>query len=891
MIVSSEEGEFSLAKCSDSTDISITSSTSSALISQEAAEILQKAGDGTLGKSTQINVPNVKQDVVVNVDSKAGKVPEDNEEKTLHANVETGVSDVVKNEMLRSDNKEQIVAQVSGDHIDSKHETNASNNTVKDTNFNEIKSDSKMTLDDKQNDIKQTTEQTTDFKLDKTDSTVDDNDKDVKGRLMTGDDDVDRTQTDKSENYGLSKSMVSRLEKMTEEGSYKQGLCQSISCESDVTYHHESEDELLDTNDTGTVDVEVTQSKTEPGANSASFKIGESDDERMSDISSSNRMKEKVTHGFESDQYYGESGILAYKQGLYLNPVESVDDVSSMLVDYDPNETVSLGDYTEDKFDGVESGSSSVEGDDEYRDNLNNMASEHSEKSRFVTLKDGAELAKVFPDFYDRQQFLNATQSYDDVSSMLVECDQSEAASVDGSSEDSFQDAVDNTEMTVRNVERKDYVPGNFSTIDYWVRSVSREEADIGDQSMEDTNEKAVQSDGQTTVSKAERLEIFATGYVRDILENAIKIVHSAPGESNADAIKVKTSDSIENSKSEQETADGKEMKTLPPLDVSTPVKTDTSHDDCVVPFQKPLEESSIDNLSPIKRVKEDTSKEGVEFFSYKLQTQASVVLSSAEDGVNIEEQGEVSSPILPDITGFGVCLSGEGLEEVQKYYKDMAGHSEEEKQLDAADMDKANTSSGANQNAGCSEEIGTDQMSQSEEPTMEADVKKKETVIGEDGKKLGVIDDWLKKGYEEASRHASEESKVDVDIYGGKTEEIGDTKKEGEQQDKAIEIDTFLSLPEASSGKERNISISSESGAVAKRKKEKKVKSSSRERKGSSNDDRKSPTDMRSSTSDLDRRSSGSVQSEDTDLDNARKKGTHGKKKSKEGKDECSVA
>ena len=880
--MSSEEGEFSLAKCSDSTDISITSSASSALISQEAAEILQKAGDGTLGKSTQINVPNVKQDVVVNVDSKAGKVPEDNEEKTLHANVETGVSDVVKNEMLRSDNKEQIVAQVSGDHIDSKHETNASNNTVKDTNFNEIKPDSKMTLDDKQKDIKQTTEQTTDFKLDKTDSTVDDNDKDVKVRLMTGDEE-DRTQTDKSENYGLSKSMVTRLEKMTEGGSYKQGLCQSISCESDVTYHHESEDELLDTNDTGTVDVQVTQSKTDPGANSASFKIGESDDERMSDISSSNRNKEKDTHGFESDQYYGESGILAYKQGLHLNPVESVDDVSSLLVDYDPNETVSLGDYTEDKFDGVESGSSSVEGDDENRDNLDNMASEHSEKSRFVTLKDGAELAKVFPDFYDRQRFLNATQSYDDVSSMLVECDQSEAASVDGSSEDSFQDAVDNTEMTVRNVERKDYVPGNFSTIDYWVRSVSREEADIGDQSVEDTNEKAVKSDDQTTVSNAERLEIFATGYVRDILENAIKIVHLTPGKSNPDAIKVKTSDSIENSKSEQETADGnqKELKTLPPLDVSTPVKTDTSHDDCVVPFQKPLEESSIDNLSPIKHVKEDTSKEGVEFFSYKLQTQASVVLSSAEDGVNIEEQDEVSSPILPDISGFGVCLSGEGLEEVQKYYKDMAGHSEEEKQLDAADVDKANKSLGANQNAGCSEEIGTDQMSQSEDSIIEADVKKKATVIGEDGKKLGVIDDWLKKGYEEASRHTSEESKVIVEISGEKTEEIDDTNKEGEHQDAAIEA----------SSKERNISISSESGAVGKRKKEKKSKSSSRERKGSSNNDRKNSSEMRSSTSDLDRRSSGSLQSEDTDLDNARKKGTHGKKKSKEGKDECSIA
>ena len=58
-IVCSDDGEFSLTKCSDFGDVSIASLTSAAILSDESAELLKKAGDGTLGNEAGDKVKEV----------------------------------------------------------------------------------------------------------------------------------------------------------------------------------------------------------------------------------------------------------------------------------------------------------------------------------------------------------------------------------------------------------------------------------------------------------------------------------------------------------------------------------------------------------------------------------------------------------------------------------------------------------------------------------------------------------------------------------------------------------------------------------------------------------------------------------------------------------------
>ena len=905
VIISSEEGQFSLSKCSDLSDISVSSS-GAALISQDSAEILQKAGEGTLGKSTQVKVPDSKQNVV-NVGSVAGtqgKVQKDNtvhipEQNSMHVNVETAVQNAKTKEVDKSDSKEQITAHISVDSTENKTETDIIKGCIKDANSNEIKQDTIPISEDLPKDhVDSDKTAMTNLTIDQADSTHEDvnGEKDSKCTvvldLVTDDETTSKTATENTEQYGLSNSIVTRLEKMTEGAAYKQGLCQSISFESDVTYHHESEDELMDTEETDSIDTADKLSKIEHKDKKASFRIGDGTEDQVKSVSSSVRVEKNVAAGSATDQYVEECSYLSYKQSEYMNPVESVDDVSSMLVDYDPNETVSIGDYTEDKLEDVKSSSSSEEEGSEYNAGVGVCSVEQAENSKVLTLADRPDLAVVGASVYDPRRFLNPTQSYDDVSSMMVEYDPNETVSVSGSSEDSFEDAVDNSEMTVGNVEKKDYVPGNFSTIDYWVRSVSREEADVNVY-VEDANkdEVSVKDEEKVVSNNDSPLEMFAREYVDEIVESALRSVSLTPVEMKRDSNIGQSVGSSETSENEQEPPGNSTNEletntvTLSPLNISTPSKKSIS-EDVVLPLQKPLEVTSVDNLSPIKHVTEDTPKDGVEFFSYKLQTQASVVLSSKEDGTVLEEQDEVMSPVLSDIPGYGVCLSGEGMEEMEKYYKEMAMLADGEKQKGQADDGEMN------QNSEMKEELSESVKKDASEKEELVKVTEGENngSISEDVAKVGIIDDWAKKDYRAASGHTSEDSKLENDNSADARESIT-TGDDGTGPQKT----TFeASNVEDTTNKGRNASVSSESGAVSKRKKGKKSKpSASGVGKGSSVGDRRSSAETRSSTSDLDKRSSGSLQSSEADLEEVGRKST--KKKSKDGKDgkdeNCSVA
>lgn len=71
MIVSNDEGQFSLTKCSDLSDVPVSELGSTAVISEESADLLKKAGEGTLGNKLvnknvdKVEKVEVKSDVVV----------------------------------------------------------------------------------------------------------------------------------------------------------------------------------------------------------------------------------------------------------------------------------------------------------------------------------------------------------------------------------------------------------------------------------------------------------------------------------------------------------------------------------------------------------------------------------------------------------------------------------------------------------------------------------------------------------------------------------------------------------------------------------------------------------------------------------------------------------
>lgn len=970
VIISTEEGEFSLSKCSDLSDISIASS-GTALISQESADVLQKAGEGTLGKPNQVKIPvskpNVVDDVDSVMDSQGNSQPVTgvpiSEQNSMHVIDDTGVQNAIAEKVDDSDSKEQIVVQVSADNMPSETENNVlsikdvnSDDTKQDTNRKSEEIDQKDKTDDEHKAQVDSDTDQVDNQIPKVDSGIT-----IEIDLLADDQMTDKTSTETKETYGLSKNMVERLEKMTQGTDYKQGLCTSISFESDVTYHREeSEDELLDNDDNDETNIaEKLSSNTASKSEMTTFEIGNGDGEEIDDtnkaieVSKIESLGEKAkfkigdrnevmaeqiaktgkTLAADSYPHVDEYDFQDFRHARNMIPNESVDDVSSMLVGYDPNETVSIGDYTDDRYEEFESNADSGEDESECKDNIGVDIAPCDEPAgpKFLTLADNAGLAGPYiPGMYDPRRFLTATQSYDDVSSMMVEYDESETVSVDDNTEDIFEDAVDNNEMTVANVEKKDYVPGNVRTIDYWIRGVSREEAVDIDQDIDASNEEGtpVQVEEQKSVNEdlsTAQLDVFAKDYVEDIIQNAIEMVNSSPDEHNEGSCIDQHTDSFEvtNQTSFQEVKatethsleSEQNMVIEEPLDISTPSKMSLS-DEVVLPLQRPSERFSVDILSPITHVTEDVSDEAVGFFSYKLQTQASVVLSSTDKSSSGEatrgKTDEPMSPTLSDISGYGVCLSGEGLEEMEKYYKEMAALSETEKQkgltdgvemnwnTDVADQiqivsmavstsptgDEVFFAANEDQEKMSSpDEKKAEESPKSEEPFKKAEDDNRQTVASGDSAATtgdvdhSIIDDWAKKDYEAVAGHNLEEVTDDLKTI---TDDIADENGSTHTEDNEIEQQdstTDGSHLDTTSKKERNASASSSSGAVTNRKKGKKGSKSS-----TSGDGKRSSAEA--SASDVDKRSSGSLHSGETDVDKVGKKGAHSKKKSKEGKD-----
>lgn len=589
------------------------------------------------------------------------------------------------------------------------------------------------------------------------------------------------------------------------------------------------------------------------------------------------------------------------------NPVENIDDVGSMVVCYDPNETVSVGDITDSRLEEFESNAESVDDESECKANIveGSMAAV-SEKSKVLSLADRPGLVVAGgPGRYDPIRFLNGAQSYDDVSSMMVEYDPSETVSV-GDVTDVFEN-VSNSEMTEANVKRKDYVPGNLNTIDKWVRSVSREETEVIDQDIDERNEFASEENlSKENIGRESdtsiQLELFAKDYVQDIIQDSVRIVNA-------------TCTQTDDHDMDRSTVSGE------PFDDSTPTKA-ILRENVVLPLQRPSDRSSVEILSPVTHITEQDSHEGIEFFSYKLQTQASVVLSSSGKGdageVTLEEKNECMSPTLSDITGYGVCLSGEGLEEMEKYYKDMTTLSEAEKekglgegcnksmgadiaeQIQFASVAASSTPvkndvffdvSESEEKSGTAVDRNEERCSKSEENVKNLDgenvgEEKKDT---ENASVHGVVDDWAKKDYESAVA-ASQHSEEPDNNLEKSNDDAKDTCGSAEALDEETEIETTgpkQSYSGTPSKKDRTASASSDSGALSKRKSKKQEKG-----KG---DRKRSSAEARSSASDVDKKSSGSVHSTEGDGEKHGRKGSHSKKKTKDVKDlkdeNCSVS
>ena len=943
MIISNEEGQFSLSKCSDLSDISIPSS-GTALISQESAEVLQKAGEGTLGKSDKVKIPVSNPNVVIDdVDSVRGTQGESLTVSDGPVSEQNGMNSVVQSAYdkieAKSDSKEQSVEQAAVDNNLIESKNNVAN--IKDANSNDMKQETGLTESTENTNIEQKPETYSNIEqIGNELKTVDSGIK-IELDLLTDDQVTNETATDSEGTYGLSKSMVARLEKMTEEAEYKQGLCTSISFESDVTYHRESEDELLDNEDNsdtnlpekvcnienrgervGSIEAAgdsngVVKSVAVDGSgDKAKFQIGDVND---SEVITDQYVKHKNTLAAEgvTDKFVNEYGFQADREiNNLMIPNESVDDVSSMLVDYDQNETVSIEDYVDDRFEEFESNADS--GEEESAG-----ASGEPWSPKAYTLANNSGLVGPYGQgMFDPSRFLNATQSFDDVSSMMVEYDPSETVSVGDNTEDMFEDAVDNIEMTVANVEKKDYVPGNMRTIDYWVRSVSREEVIDIVQDIESSNDTGTAKEEQISVTdslltsqqmaadedfQTSQLEEFAKNYVKEIVYHAIEVVNS-----DSDSCLVRARDSAEVAKQVIEKtgssfSESEQKLVNERLNTSTSPKA--SFSDVVLPLQRPSESSSV-ILSPITHVSEETSHGGVEFFSYKLQTQASVVLESTGKGsseeVCLQERDEDTCPSLSDISGYGVCLSGEGLEEMEKYYKEMCALSESEKQqgiteesemvwsTDVADHNVQFVSMAGPASPTCDEVFFA--ASEHQEGSSSPDEKKaeenSEPKVGkaeeENSDKIAtsdvgshsIVDDWAKKDYEAAAGHNSLENTDDLknisDDLGGEISSSHAKETEKEQQ----ELESEGSHLDAASEKERSLSASPGSGAVSKRKKGKKSKSST------TGEEKRSSAEARSSASDVDKRSSGSVHGGEGDHDKTGKKGSHSKRKGKDGKD-----
>ena len=985
VIVSSEEGVISLSKCSDLSDISVSPAGAS-LISQEAAEILNKAGEGTLGKSNQVTVPASKQNIVDHVDSVVdGKVDDGASKVTDQTNVSVHADDKnrLRKEMVdNSDLKEQTVTQISNDKAN-KVMIETANET--DVNSNNVKQDLNVVSQNGAPDINENL----DSKLDDSNNSANivhvDSGIKIELDLLADSQDTDRTDnTDGEDTHGLSKSMVARLARMTDKPDYKQGICTSISFESDVTYHRESEDELLDNDETEDLDKIDKQNKArdkvdrtkvtnlqeeeksedimakskEIGSPTAKvrFKIGEGKmgesasgvggyvpgtdqfmdelhfraygktdmlpvesvddvssmvvdydpnenfsistgfgdftDDRYEDFRSNPdsgdeeselRAKAKIDLEYAtgasvkpvSDEF---ADALAGSYGLRkpdnLYPVASVDDIGSMIVCYDPNETVSVGDITDSRLGEFESNANSSEDEDERKGGAGKeMTANVSENPKVLSLADRPGLVGITG--HDPRRFPDASQSCDDVSSMMVEYDQSETVSVSDAT-DMFEN-VDNDDMTEDNVRRKDYVPGNFNTIGNWVRSVSRDETanqNVEDRSESDSGDSDHNRDGGET-----QLERFARKYVNDIIQDASDIVCGAPTENNTESGSIQDADLNDGKGVKAKDVFGHDNSMImgEPLNISTPSKKDVSED--VMPLERPCDRSSVDIVSPITHVTEQETNEDVEFFSYKLQTQASVVLSStgkSDSGdVALEEKDEPMSPVLPDISGYGVCVSGEGLEEMEKYYKEMAAMSEMVKKLGVADRgdleleviatdqleslaasgspakddvffdaketaEETEDSKGRikNEKGESKEEhphgdtaaleehvvgdttVDEESASKTEFPVGDTEVvKDPDNKNNKDPGSLSIIDDWAKQDYEAAAGHSSEAHEEEMDKL---TDETKGTCSSTDTLD--TESDKHTSAEGSDATKERNAPSSKEDhGAVSKRKKSKK--------------------------------------------------------------------
>ena len=1066
VIVSSEEGVFSLSKCSDLSDISVTPSGAS-LISQEAAEILNKAGEGTLGKSNQVMVPASKQKIVVdsvdsivdddkidtvidkNVDDKVDSV-DDRGDKIVN-NASKGTDEAViivhaddknglEKEVEISGLKEQTVTQISNDKV--KKEMIKTANEI-DVNSNNVEQGLNS---DSQNDAADSNKNL-DSKLDETNNNagMGEVDSGIKIELnLLGDsantdskDNVESTET-----YGLSKSMVAKLARMTGNPDNEQGLCSSISFESDVTYHREeSEDELLDNDETEVLDKadkenqdkidrtkvttlppveisdDVTESKeSESPTTKVRFKLGE---EKVAESTAG------LGSGYVpgTDQFMDELHFRAFGKVSNMLPVENVDEVSSMIVDYDPNENLSvstgIGDLTDDRYQDFISNPDS--GDEEsqlnakakidleyaahasekeipdefvdalagsygagkvdtifpvasvddigsmivcydpnetasigditdsrlgdtdsrlaeFESNANSTCSEDEEEKKSGTgedvTADEPENIKVLsladrpglvgvPGIRDPRLFLDASQSCDDVSSMMVEYDQSETVSVSDVT-DMFEN-VDNTDMTEDNVRRKDYVPGNVNTIGNWVRSVSRDETtnqNIGDTIESDSGEHEQDKDGDETP-----LERFARNYVNDIIQDASEIICGAPTENKTESEYFQDVNASGKDVKDQDVIDHDSSIIMgEPLNVSTPSKKDVSEE--VMPLERPCDRSSVDIVSPITHVTEQETNKDVEFFSYKLQTQASVVLSStgkSDSGdITLEEKDEPMSPILPDISGYGVCISGEGIEEMEKYYKEMAAISETIEKTELAvtsdQMSEKETIDQLASPASAGSHAKDDVFFDAKETVEETEESKSKVKDGEEDRKedlphggsaldeepldsntqieemkiknelpLGdtevvkdpdnkideepgnqsIIDSWAKQAYEAAAGH-------DPDDQEEILEKLTDETKEESSSIDTLDTETDKHVSASAEGalgkdiKEKHVSFATDSEAVSKRKKSK-----------------KHDKEARPSSSDVDKHGT----SAEVDSEHHGKKGSHSKKR-KDAKDEnCSVS
>ena len=1020
VIVSSEEGVLSLSKCSDLSDISVSPS-GATLISQVSAEVLNKAGEGTLGKSNQVTVPASKQNVVGHVDSVLDDKGVAGASVTNQTNVTVHVNDKNKPLVDISDNKEQTVTQISKDNTN-KVEVETAN--VKDVNSNNVKRDLNLVSE---NDAVGSNEKL-DSKLDQSNNNADlaKVDSGIKIELDLLADSQGAGRTDGTETYGLSKSMVARLAKITDKPDYKQGLCTSISFESDVTYHRESEDELLDNEETESLDKADKQNRTADIVEMTNFTIlhGEEGNsmEKSKEIEvesptakvrfkiGEGKMEESASggigYGSVCDQFMDELHFRAYGKASYMVPVESVDDASSMLVEYDPNENISNGDITDDRFEEFESNADSEDEESEMRErvkddldsaispsvkvvsdefvdalpgsygyrktdniypvesvddigsmvvcydpnetvsvgditdsrleefesNANSSEDESerkgntgedllaniSEKPKVLSLADRPGLVGV-PGIFDPSRFLNATQSCDDVSSMMVEYDQSETVSVSDVT-DMFEN-VDNTEMTEDNVRRKDYVPGNFSTIGNWIRSVSRDESEVVDQNAEDRSESGSGDHEHERIAGendvvATQLEMFASNYVKGIIQDASRIICGDSTENRAESGSVQNADLRDGNSFKATDVIDQDTSIISgePLNISTPSKKDVSSEG-IMPLHMPSDRSSVDILSPITHVTEQETNDGVEFFSYKLQTQASVILSSTgkSDSVDVtlEEKDQAMSPMLSDISGYGVCLSGEGLEEMEKYYKEMAAISELVRQTgltDGGDMNwdteatdrlasLAAAGSPVNNEVFFDAEETTEENVESEGKTSNEESKNEgELQIGdtavvedpdnktnEDSSSPGIIDDWARKDYEIAAGHGSEEVEEELEKL---TDETKDTCSSTDTLDTESDKQTTASaegLSETVEKKERNASGSPDSEAASKRKKSKK--------QGKEKEGKRSSAEARSSASDVDKHLSGSLPSAEAESEKHGKRGSHSKKK-KDAKDEnCSLS